>query len=91
MLAEIQPEDLKLIGGLITVILAALTSFMWAVFRIVRSALRPNVGKHDSKSLHDKISALQKAVDDRFGKHDRELADHDCRITWLEDQGRKAS
>lgn len=88
MFAEIRPEDLKLIGGLISVILTALTTFMWAVFRIVRTALRPNGGKPDSKSLHDKISALQRAVDDRFGGHDRELADHDRRITRLEEHRR---
>jgi hypothetical protein len=95
VVAQIESQDIKILLTAIGGILTALTAFMWASFRVVRTALTPNGGKPDSKSLHDKISIVQsdvisltETVDDRFGRHDRELALLNRRVANLEDYRR---
>ena len=90
MRAVIESQDVKVlvaaVGGLMVIILGFLTSMM----RTMSMTLKPNGGAPDSKSLFDKISALQDTVDDRFHRQDVELADHDTRLISLE-EWRKAS
>ena len=91
MLSAIEPGDLQLIGGLISILLTALPALRWGVCRIVARTLRPNGGRPDSPSIHDQVIAVRSTIEERLVPIESRLAGveddlhgHAVRITALE-------